>query len=472
MIDATASVAPQPSSADVSNVSRSQDDGKSTANDTSFKDALNAAASGNQTKSTKTETQQTSEKSPTGKSDQKDKTVDPNAAAIVGAVQTAMAVQAQPDVTPAIQASAGESQVVQSIDTAGATATQQAQQVPAVEPALAQPLEQVTDATDSAPAQADTASAGVNQSQTADVQQSAAGTSASASVTTSAGVQPNVQVAGQIQAEQSMEQPKTDSRTEEKNTKPATTTAAHSGAAVANSETKIPVDTVSVQWKFDASSPTVQNVVSNAATATLVGQSTDSKSDSASAGQDSAADQDAANQQAANPIGLQFGTQLKEAAQVAPASQTQDLPTRVIDQVVREVKLSRIDGRSNVVVRLNPPDLGSMRLQITQDATGITTHIQTANSQVRGLLEAHMPQLMDSLAKAGVQVDAVQVSVGTSFSTFAGSPQQQNAQANADQARQQYTPASNGRASVMGTIADASYPTWGGSEQAGFSWLA
>lgn len=296
----------------------------------------------------------------------------------------------------------------------------------------------------------------------------------SASATAAAVVQPDTVTAGQVQAEQITEQVEPNDRPEVQNTKTEKSTTANrprAGATVADGASKVPVDTVPVQWRFDGSSQVPKNVTGSAGAAQLIQSMTDPASYSKPVGaeSDSAATQTSANQQAAVPMGLQFNAQLRDAQAVAPTSNP-DLHVQVIDQVVREVKLSRIDGHSNIVVKLNPPDLGSMRLQITQDAAGITTHIQAASSQVRGLLEAHMPLLMDSLAKAGVQMDAVSVSVGTSLNGFAGSAHQQDAQTNSNQQRQHYSP--SGQMGQVGTIADASRPTWGTSEQASHNWLA
>lgn len=242
-------------------------------------------------------------------------------------------------------------------------------------------------------------------------------------------------------------------------------------ASVKAQASNVPVETVPVQWRFDGSSQSPR-IITGTGAAELVQSVTDPASKAAGGESGPAAlRHPEPDSGPATPMGLQFTAQLREAAQrIAPASSGSDLPTRVIDQVVRQVSLARIDGRDSLVVKLNPPDLGNLQLRITQDTTGMTTHIQAGSSQVRGLLEAHLPLLMDSLAKAGLQMDAVSVSVGTSFNAFAGSAQQQDAQPNSNHSRQQFIP--NGRMGGVGTIADASYPMWGRSEQAGHSWLA
>ena len=86
-----------------------------------------------------------------------------------------------------------------------------------------------------------------------------------------------------------------------------------------------------------------------------------------------------------------------------------------------------------------------------------------------------MPLLIDSLAKAGLQMDSVSVSVdhvlaSTSFNAFAGNARQQDAQPNSNQAFAQYTPG----LAIGGvrTMTDVSIPSWGTSGQTGYSWLA
>ncbi len=249
------------------------------------------------------------------------------------------------------------------------------------------------------------------------------------------------------------------------------------------------IETTPVQWRYDASKRTTPAAVGapnttgalavEAAVQSVAGSSV--KSTGKDAGETS--DQGMPSQQAVAPMAQHFAAQLQEAAQpVRPErvdGPAQEMHARVIDQVVREVSLHRVGdpngadpngaSRTDIVVKLNPPELGSLRLQVTQDSTGMTTHIQSGSSQVRGLLEAHMPLLIDSLAKAGVRMDSVSVSTGTSFNAFAGNAQQQHAQPNASHARQQYVPVREPFG--IETVA-ASQSGWAMSSQAGHSWLA
>lgn len=94
------------------------------------------------------------------------------------------------------------------------------------------------------------------------------------------------------------------------------------------------------------------------------------------------------------------------------------LHQRVIDQVVRDIRLHRIGDHSDIVVRLTPPELGTLRVHISQDAQGMTSQIQASTEQVRGLLQAHLPMLVDALSGAGVSMGAVSVTADGSFSSL------------------------------------------------------
>lgn len=94
------------------------------------------------------------------------------------------------------------------------------------------------------------------------------------------------------------------------------------------------------------------------------------------------------------------------------------LRERVIEQVVREVRLTRLPERSDLVVRLNPPELGTLRVHIAQDAQGISSQIIASTEQVRHLLQANVPALVEALTQAGVRMDSVNVASDVSFGAF------------------------------------------------------
>lgn len=144
-----------------------------------------------------------------------------------------------------------------------------------------------------------------------------------------------------------------------------------------------------------------------------------------------------------------------------------ELHARVIDQVVKEVRLHTVDGHSNVVVKLNPPELGSLRLQISQDSTGLTSQIQASTEQVGRLLQAHVPALVDALADAGLKLDSVTISSGPSFGALAQDLTQSNAQGSQYQGRRgNQRNTANGQGFVPIKLPTAN------ARETGYSWLA
>lgn len=148
-----------------------------------------------------------------------------------------------------------------------------------------------------------------------------------------------------------------------------------------------------------------------------------------------------------------------------------DMHARIIDQLAREVKLSQVQGQSDITVKLNPAELGEIRLQVTQTEAGLTSHIQTSSEQVKGLLQAHMPALVDALSDAGLKLDQVTVTAETSF----GSLLQDNSSANPQQQSNKHRGSlnsGNSEVDVDPAVINAvnSRLTLGGS--AGYSWLA
>lgn len=170
--------------------------------------------------------------------------------------------------------------------------------------------------------------------------------------------------------------------------------------------------------------------------------------------------------------GFQAAAQL-QSAPVSPVSlaSSAELHVRVIDQVVRQVRLQHIDGGSNLIVKLNPPDLGSLQLSVKSDPGGMSTHIEASNRRVQGLLEAHLPLLIDSLAKVGVRMDSVSVSVGAQFNAFTQDPRHNDPHSRGFRPRQSDSYIRD--AAINPAVAEtAMHRAWTMSKQSAHSWLA
>jgi len=91
-----------------------------------------------------------------------------------------------------------------------------------------------------------------------------------------------------------------------------------------------------------------------------------------------------------------------------PAAADGDLAledSQVIGQVVRQARMMAAQGRTEVRVRLRPPELGAVRVELTSDQNNmVEARITAERDEVRQLIERNLPQLRQSLFAAGVEV--------------------------------------------------------------------
>jgi flagellar hook-length control protein FliK len=81
-----------------------------------------------------------------------------------------------------------------------------------------------------------------------------------------------------------------------------------------------------------------------------------------------------------------------------------------------------------IKLRLSPPDLGSMRLELTVRDGVMTAHVQTETDAARTLLLDHLPQLRDRLADHNIKID--QFDVELMNQSGGGTPQNPSGSAN------------------------------------------
>jgi hypothetical protein len=87
-------------------------------------------------------------------------------------------------------------------------------------------------------------------------------------------------------------------------------------------------------------------------------------------------------------------------------------PRAVIVQVAAQAQAAIRSGKSELEVRLEPPELGRIRVRVAAGAEGLTARIEASAVPVRDILEANLPALRHALAEGGVNVDRFSVSVG------------------------------------------------------------
>jgi flagellar hook-length control protein FliK len=94
----------------------------------------------------------------------------------------------------------------------------------------------------------------------------------------------------------------------------------------------------------------------------------------------------------------------------APAAPTLD---NVAQYVVRSVRLMVHDGQKTLTVRLIPPSLGELHLEITSVRDNLQVRLMSANPVVRDALESQLTSLRDTLARSGVEASSVTVASGS-----------------------------------------------------------
>ncbi len=107
-----------------------------------------------------------------------------------------------------------------------------------------------------------------------------------------------------------------------------------------------------------------------------------------------------------------------EAAKAMPQTPTIHLPSgqqvtesQIFDQVVTQLSGS-INGESGrMVLRLQPAELGSLKLEIMIEGDRVRANFHAQSQQVQEVLERNLPQLRNALAEQGLKIDQFQVNV-------------------------------------------------------------
>jgi len=88
------------------------------------------------------------------------------------------------------------------------------------------------------------------------------------------------------------------------------------------------------------------------------------------------------------------------------------IENRVIDQIINRLSVRSNGSQSEVKIRLDPPSLGTVRMNISTSADGVRTLIVAENQAVKQLIENNLSQLRDSMANQGLKLDGFSVEVG------------------------------------------------------------
>lgn len=84
---------------------------------------------------------------------------------------------------------------------------------------------------------------------------------------------------------------------------------------------------------------------------------------------------------------------------------------QLVDQVVTYLAGSNDGESGRMRLRLNPAELGSLRLDLMVDGDRVRAHIQAQSQQVQEVLDRYLPQLRDALQQQGLKIDEFRVDV-------------------------------------------------------------
>lgn len=110
-------------------------------------------------------------------------------------------------------------------------------------------------------------------------------------------------------------------------------------------------------------------------------------------------------------------------------------PSRFIGRVAKAFQTAQ-DRGGTLQLRLSPPELGALRIELSVKDGVMSASLQTENSNARRLLLDHLPALRDRLAEQNIRVDRFDVDVrreSTGGQTDARGSQQQQFQHQSDQ---------------------------------------
>jgi flagellar hook-length control protein FliK len=81
-----------------------------------------------------------------------------------------------------------------------------------------------------------------------------------------------------------------------------------------------------------------------------------------------------------------------------------------VSRVAKAVQTAN-DRGGPLQLRLSPPELGSLKIQLTVKDGGLSASLEADNSNARKLLLDHLPALRDRLADQNIRVDRFDVDV-------------------------------------------------------------
>lgn len=131
-----------------------------------------------------------------------------------------------------------------------------------------------------------------------------------------------------------------------------------------------------------------------------------------------------AESSAASPLpAVVIATSLQPTAHVLPSSGAEHAPLvsveqaestpRTLPSVARGLSTLASQRGGSLQMRLDPPSLGTIRLEMTVEAGRVAVHMVAASDSARGLLSGNLDMLRTSLEERGLAVDRLAVELGS-----------------------------------------------------------
>ncbi|MEF1279313.1 flagellar hook-length control protein FliK [Vibrio fortis] len=109
----------------------------------------------------------------------------------------------------------------------------------------------------------------------------------------------------------------------------------------------------------------------------------------------------AAGAQGTTPVGSAPTRAEIQAAQQAPLQLTKELAN---EQVAEKVQMMMSKNLKNLDIRLDPPELGQLKIRMTMNNDVANVHFTVTNQQARDVIEQTLPRLREMLAQQGMQL--------------------------------------------------------------------
>lgn len=109
----------------------------------------------------------------------------------------------------------------------------------------------------------------------------------------------------------------------------------------------------------------------------------------------------AAGAQGTTPVGSAPTRAEIQAAQQAPLQLTKELAN---EQVAEKVQMMMSKNLKNLDIRLDPPELGQLKIRMTMNNDIANVHFTVTNQQARDVIEQTLPRLREMLAQQGMQL--------------------------------------------------------------------